>query len=133
MPTTNGKLSGIKILVVDDEPDERVFIASVLEDNGASICQASNGDEAVSLARNEKPDLITLDLGMPGKDGIDVFAEMRTDPELGAIPICIVTGRPELRKLVYERVAGSTPEGYVDKPVNAPTLVRSVRKILALR
>jgi CheY-like chemotaxis protein len=123
-------LEGWKVLVVDDEPDQLTFIATVLEDNGAVTVQARDGFEAVELARKERPDLITLDLDMPGKNGADVFAELRNDPEARQIPICIVSGRPEMRALIYEQPALTKPEGYLDKPVSEEILVRGVRKIM---
>lgn len=126
-------LKGRKILVVDDEPDALALIASILEDNGAVTIRATDGDEAIELARREKPDLLTLDLSMPGKSGVDVFVILRGDPELRDIPVCIITGRPEMRKLVYERPAGSPPEGYLDKPVTEKALIRNIRKIFELR
>ncbi len=130
---TQNVLEGWKVLVVDDEPDQLTFIATVLGDNGAATIQAKDGDEAVELARKEKPDLITLDLAMPGKTGVDVFVELRNDPELREIPICIITGRPEMRKLIYERPAETKPEGYLDKPVSEKVLLLGVRKILEVR
>jgi len=126
-------LAGRKILVVDDEPDARTLIASILEDNGATILEAGDGDEAIEMAKREKPDLITLDLSMPGKSGVDVFVAVRQDPECAEIPICIITGRPEMRKLIYERPAQTAPEGYLDKPVSEDILIRSIRKILKLK
>ncbi len=80
-----------KILVVDDEEETRILISSILEDNGAKTIQAADGDEAIELARRERPDLMTLDLSMPGKSGVDVFVIVREDPELRDIPICIIT------------------------------------------
>ena len=124
-----GVFSGKKILVVDDEPDALVFIATILEDNGAVALRAPDGGAALAMAKKERPDLITLDLAMPGMNGIDVFVALRSDPALRDIPVCIVTGRPEMRKLVYERPATVPPEGYVDKPVDEDTLVRNLRKI----
>jgi CheY-like chemotaxis protein len=124
---------GRKILVVDDEPDALYLIASILEDNGAVTLKASDGEEAIELAKKEKPDLMTLDLSMPGKSGVEVFVAVREDPELRDLPICIITGRPEMRKLVYERPAHSPPEGYLDKPVTEQVLVRNLRKIFDLR
>ncbi|MCP4582210.1 MAG: response regulator [candidate division Zixibacteria bacterium] len=124
-------LEGKKILVVDDEPDFLTFIGTVLEDNGATVVKATNGDEALKLARSEKPDLMTLDITMPGKSGIDVFETLRKDPDLESIPVCVVTGKPEMRKLIYDRPV-SPPEGYVDKPVNEDDLVLNIRKILKL-
>ncbi|NIO27745.1 MAG: response regulator [Candidatus Latescibacteria bacterium] len=73
-------LEGYTILVVDDEPDALAHIASILEDNGAITLHASDGYEAIELARKEKPDLMTLDLSMPGKSGVDVFVEVREIP-----------------------------------------------------
>jgi CheY-like chemotaxis protein len=124
---------GRKILVVDDEPDELAHLAAILEDCGATIVRAAGGDQAIELARREKPDLMTLDLSMPGTSGVDVFVAVREDPELSELPICIITGRPEMRKLIYERPAHSPPEGYLDKPVNRKVLVRNIRKIFELR
>jgi Fe-S oxidoreductase len=124
-------LAGHKILVVDDEPDILVFFTSVLEDNGATVLEAPDGDTALELAEKEKPDLITLDLNMPGKDGGKVFEALRNNPDLAQIPVCIITGRPELRSLIYDRPVPA-PEGYLDKPVDDATLLRNVRKILKL-
>ena len=128
-----GVLKGRKILVVDDEPDALEQIASILEDNGAAVIRATDGDEAIELARKEKPDLMTLDLNMPGVSGVDVFVIVRRDSELSRLPICIITGRPEMRKLIYERPAHTPPEGYLDKPVTEKVLIRNIRKIFELR
>ena len=115
--------------MVDDEPDILVYYTALLEDNGAQVIQASNGDEALKLARDEKPDLITLDLSMPGMDGGEVFEFLRKDPELSEIRVCIITGRPELRRLIYDKEV-QEPEGFLDKPVDDETLLLNVRKIL---
>ena len=122
-------LAGRRILVVDDEPDVRTFLTAVLEDNGATVFAAADGDECLALARKERPDLITLDLSMPGMDGGKVFDAIRKDPELAKIPVCIITGKPELRKLIYERDV-PPPEGYLDKPVNEETLLTNIHRIL---
>ena len=125
-------LAGKRILVVDDEPDALVFVRTVLEDNGATVLEARDGEEAIARVRAEKPDLVTLDLGMPGKNGVEVFQEMRSDQELRDIPVCIITGRPELRRLIYDG-SSRKPEGYLNKPVDAKTILRNVRKIVELR
>ncbi len=122
-------LEGYKILVADDEPDMRTFITTVIEDNGGIALQASNGDEALEMARKEKPSLVTLDLSMPGKDGGQVFEEMRNDSELANIKVCVITGKPELRRLIYDRPVPA-PEGYLDKPVDEETLLTNMRKII---
>jgi len=125
------ELAGCKILVTDDEPDFLIFISTVLEDNGATVLQASNGDQALELAMAEKPDLITLDISMPGKSGIEVFEELRNTPETASIAVCIITGKPEMRRLIYDRPV-PPPEGYLDKPVDEDTILLNVRKTLKL-
>ena len=124
-------LSNYKILVVDDDPDARDFISTVLGDEKAKIIEARDGNEALELARIEKPDLVTLDITMPEKNGAQVYAEMREDPALKDIPVCIVSGQPELRKLIYQRIV-PPPDGYLDKPIHEDNLLMSVKKLLAL-
>ncbi|MFH1844364.1 MAG: response regulator, partial [bacterium] len=124
-----GELSGYTILVADDEPDFVTFVSAMLEDNGAKVLQAFDGDEALEIARREKPDLMTLDIQMPGRPSGEVFETLRKDPATRSLAICIITGNPELRRLIYDRQVAS-PEGYLDKPITEETLLRNVRKIL---
>jgi len=124
-------LTGRVIVVVDDEPDQLEFLATVFEDNGATVHTAANGDAALEVARQVKPDLLTLDLEMPGLGAGEVFEVLRTDPELEDIKVCIITGHPELRRLIYDRSV-RRPEGYMDKPVDEHRLMLNVRKILEL-
>jgi len=124
-------LSNYRILVVDDEPDSREFIGTILEDDGATVLEARDGDEALEVARREKPDLVTLDLEMPGKDGGQVFEEMRRDPGLQSIPVFIISGHPELRRLIYQKTI-PPPEGFLDKPIDESRLLLAIRKILSL-
>jgi len=122
-------LSGWKLVVADDEPDQVTFLATVFEDHGAKVFQAVNGDEALETARREKPHLLTLDLAMPGRDVGEVFEMLRKDEQLNGMKICVITGRPELRKLIYDRSV-KPPEGYLDKPVTEETLLLTARKVL---
>ena len=68
-----------RILIVDDEPDAISFMSSVLEENGYDHLSADNGVEGLELAKQEKPDMILLDLIMPGKSGIIMFQELKKD------------------------------------------------------
>jgi len=124
-------LAGYRILVADDEPDFVTFVSTLLQDNGAAVIEASDGNQAFDLARSEKPDLITLDISMPGKSGIEVFELLRKTPETKRIPVCIITGKPEMRKLIYDRPV-PPPEGYLDKPVDEEEILLNVRKTLQL-
>ena len=131
VPVEKPVLAGRTIVVADDEPDQVTLLATIFEDNGATVFTATNGDEALELARTQKPDLLTLDLEMPGMSAGEVFEIIRKTPELADLKICVITGRPELRKTIYDRSVRK-PEGYLDKPVTEEILVRSARKILEL-
>ena len=124
-----GDLDGYTILVTDDEPDFVTFVSAILEDNGATVLQAYSGDEALKLAREKKPDLMTLDISMPGQRGDEVFVTLRNDPECREMAVCIITGNPDLRRLIYDRPV-PPPEGYLDKPITEEGLLVNVRKIL---
>jgi CheY-like chemotaxis protein len=127
-----GPLAERKVLVVDDEEDVRTFLLTVFADAGASLCEAASGEEALAVAAVERPDLITLDLSMPGMGGVQAYVALRSHPEIGDIPVCIVTGHPEFRAVIYDRPV-RPPEGYLDKPVDPETLVTTVRRILGLK
>jgi Fe-S oxidoreductase/CheY-like chemotaxis protein len=131
MVTEAQPLAGRTILVADDEPDQLEYLATVFEDNGARVLRATNGDEALALALSERPDLLTLDLEMPGRNVGEVFEILRRDSEAASLRVCVITGRPELRNLIYDRSV-RRPEGYLDKPVTEEALVSTVRRILEL-
>lgn len=127
--TADSFLKGYTILVVDDEPDMVTFLSAVFEDNGGTVIRASNGDEALSIVRRQKPHLMTLDLSMPGKSGVEVFEEIRKDQQHCKLPIFVITGQPELRKLIYDNTY-LPPEGYAGKPIDEEKLLLTARKIL---
>jgi len=131
VPKVLHTLKGFKILIIDDEPDTLTYLSTMLEDNEAATMQAAEGLKGIEIAKRERPDLITLDLSMPQMDGGEVFVRLREDPDTRDIPICIVTGRPELRRLIYDK-PHRPPEGYLDKPVGEETFIKNVRKILEL-
>jgi CheY-like chemotaxis protein len=126
------ELADRKILVVDDEDDARTFLSTVLADAGATIIEASDGDQAIELAKIEEPDLITLDISMPGKDGVEVFRQLRGGPDTASIAICVVTGHPEFREVIYAAHVAK-PDGYMNKPVTPEDLVGGLRRIFELR
>jgi Fe-S oxidoreductase/CheY-like chemotaxis protein len=125
-------LAGRKVLVVDDEEDVRAFLTMVFEDAGAEVITATDGDEAIAMASEHKPDLISLDLSMPGKDGVEAFVELRKNPDTEEIPVCVVTGHPEFRQVIYDRPV-TPPEGYLGKPVDEDKLVAYAHHIIEHR
>jgi len=138
-----------RILIVDDEPDAISYISSVLEDNGYEYLSAENGVQGLELAQKEKPDMILLDLIMPGKSGILMFQELKKDPELGKIPVIVVSGASEALgvdlknfmikqpRRVKEKVVETTgetlftePNAYVEKPVDPNELIKVIKENL---
>jgi len=121
-------LSGRRILVAEDEPDQLNFIKTVLEDNGAEVIVAHNGTDALAMARAETPDAMTLDINMPGMDVMDLLGELKHDEKLGALKICIVSGRPELRLVLRDRHLNAN--AYLDKPFTEDDLIKSIQGLL---
>jgi CheY-like chemotaxis protein len=115
-------LEGRKVLVTDDEPDEQDFIVAVLEDAGATVLKAHNGDEALELAESEQPDIVTLDINMPGMDVFQVMDALQNNGYRKDMKICIVSGRPELRRLLTDRFRAKAL-GFVDKPFTQEELL----------
>ncbi len=121
-------LSDTTILVAEDDPDQINFIRTVLEDNGAEVIVANNGTEALDKARIGQPDAMTLDITMPGMDVMDLLGELKKDPDLSSVKICIVSGRPELRTILRDRHLNAN--SYLDKPFTEDDLVKSLLGLL---
>ena len=126
------------ILVVDDEPDVREYLKTVLEDADFTVVTAGDGVEALEIIRREKPDFISLDLIMPRKSGHKLLYELKKDKELSRIPVLIVTahardelGKESLEDLLSSRVM-SGPGTYLEKPVNPLSYVRSIQRALGI-
>ena len=138
-PETQGSGVGQKVLVVDDEEDVAAYLSELLGDNGFTVITTTDPTAVMELVIKEKPDLITLDINMPVKNGNELYAELRGDAATKETPVVIVSGvdpkeLPELdlRKYVYEHEL-TKPEGFVEKPVDEEHLMRTLRKILDLR
>ncbi|HKT29596.1 response regulator [Dyella sp.] len=101
-----GNASSSSLLVVDDDDFYRDSIANMLRQAGHQVDTAPNGEHALSIMRNRPPDLLLLDMVMPGMDGLAVIEAMRTDPMLAPVPIMLVTAAdisPEISRNLYER------------------------------
>ncbi|MBT8365166.1 MAG: response regulator [Deltaproteobacteria bacterium] len=127
-----------KVLVVDDDPDVRLFSVTVLEENGFTPLEAANGEEGLKMIKQEKPELIILDVLMPRQSGIRLYRELKTDKSLKDIPIIILSGiakKTFLRsqKALTEFGGKEVPEPkvYLEKPVEPEALAEEIKKILA--
>jgi two-component system, OmpR family, alkaline phosphatase synthesis response regulator PhoP len=113
------------VLVVDDEPQIVQLVRDYLEHGGFAVFTAGDGPTALRMARTQHPDLVVLDLGLPGVDGLDVTRSLRRD---GAVPIIILTARgDESDKLVGLELGA---DDYLTKPFSPKELVARVRAVL---
>jgi CheY-like chemotaxis protein len=126
------------VLVVDDEPNVRLYLRAILEDAGFTVITASDGDEALDAIHRRRPDFISLDLVMPRKSGHKLLYELRKDPSLSRIPVLIVTahakdemGQKDLEDLMENRVMLG-PGTYLEKPVSPDAYVRAIQRALGI-
>lgn len=119
------------ILVVDDEPDTRTYLTTVLEDNGFATVAAADGTEALKKVEESRPDLIALDISMPEKSGVAVYRTLKEDDDLKSIPVIIITGvSDDFEKFISTRRQVPPPEGYISKPVDVEELLGKVNDLL---
>ena len=116
------------ILIADDNDDLRVMLSQFLGANGYRALEAADGHEAVEAAARERPDLIVMDLGMPGLDGLSAVAEIRRrDPSAGT-PILILSAYDRLEYRTEALNAGCV--GFIAKPVVPSELLKTIRLLL---
>jgi two-component system, OmpR family, alkaline phosphatase synthesis response regulator PhoP len=125
----------IKILIADDEQDCIDFVRDALADTSYTVISASDGEEALEVARREQPCLVILDVQMPKLDGFGVFAQLRQDEKLSKVPVIMLTGAAEKTGIKtgakdMGEYFGSEPEVYIDKPIEPIILKQAVKKLL---
>lgn len=118
---------GAYIVIVDDDPDISGLISYVLK--GDTVWQATNGVSGLELIRREHPDLVILDMAMPGMTGVEVAQQMAADPTISSIPILFLSGRTESVDIEAGLRAGGT--FYIGKPFELDDLVSHIRALLA--
>ena len=128
---------GRTVLAVDDEAQTRDFVFTVLEENGYTPILAEDGEEAMEIIRQKKPDLIILDIMMPKQSGIKMYRELKSTESLRDIPVIIYSGI--LRRTLLRALATLTessgesvpdPDAYLEKPVTPEHLAATIKKIL---
>ena len=119
------------VLVVDDDPDTRTYLTTVLEDHGFATVSACDGAEALAQIEKRVPDLVALDIAMPEKSGVAVYRALKENERLKTIPVIIVTGVSEdFKRFISTRRQVPPPEGYISKPIEPDELVRLVKKLI---
>ena len=112
------------ILVVDDEMDVREFLSDLLADEGYSIRKAEDGIKAMEMISQKKPDLILLDLMMPGETGTDLYRKIHRKKDFEDIPVIVISGLPGR----YLAVSKSVP--VFDKPIDEEKLLEQVKSAI---
>ena len=116
------------ILVVEDNPGNRMLIADLLAANGYRPIEARDGEEGIALARQEKPDLILMDLSLPRLDGWEATRRLKADAELKDIPVVALTAHAMAGDEAKALDAGC--DGYIAKPINVWSFVEEIKGYL---
>ncbi len=126
-----------KVLVVDDDPDVRLFSVTVLEENGYTPLEAENGEEGLKMIKAEKPDLVLLDILMPRQSGIRLYRELKTTKSLKDVNVIVLSGvakktflRSQKALTEFGGAEVPEPEIYLEKPVEPEELAAVLKKVL---
>lgn len=118
-----------RILIVDDSPTEIHVLKTMLEKNGFDIISADSGEAGIETARAEKPDLILMDVVMPGLNGFQATRQLTNDPETSTIPVIIVTTKNQETDKVWGLRQGA--KEYITKPVDESDLIKKINSTIA--
>jgi two-component system, cell cycle response regulator DivK len=120
-----------RILLIEDNAQNRYLTRFLLEQRGHEILQAETGPQGLALAATARPDLILLDIQLPGMDGHAVARELKSDPQLSSIPIVAVTSYAMAGD--REKCLAAGAEGYIEKPINPESFAAEVERFLGPR
>lgn len=126
-----------KVLVVDDDPDVRLFSVTVLEENGYTPLEAEDGESGLKMIKAEKPDLVILDVLMPRQSGVRLYRELKTAKALKDVKVIILSGIAKKTFLRSQKALTEfggaeipEPEIYLEKPVEPDELADVIKKVL---
>jgi twitching motility two-component system response regulator PilH len=117
-----------KILIVDDSPTERYYLTDILEKNGYEVATAESGEEALTRIRVEKPQLILMDVVMPGANGFQVTRSIARDPALQDVPVIICSSKNQETDRIWGLRQGA--KDYLVKPVDAAELLAKIAALV---
>jgi CheY-like chemotaxis protein len=120
-----------KILIVDDESDTRVYLNTLLTENGYQTRQAADGEEALHVVREFAPDLITLDIIMPNQTGVKFYRELCKDKKLCDTPVIILSGVSRYKELfARDHATMPKPFAFIEKPIEKEEFLKTLKKAL---
>ncbi|MCC7486682.1 MAG: response regulator [Burkholderiales bacterium] len=112
------------ILIVEDNEKNLKLVRDVLQVKGYETVDAGTGEDGVRVAREKKPDLVLMDIQLPGMSGIDALKALRADPETAAIPVVAITA--SVMQTDRQQIVGAGFDGFIEKPVNLKNLLDTV-------
>lgn len=118
-----------RILIVDDSPTETYRFREILEKHGHQVLEATNGADGVAVARAEQPDLVLMDVVMPGLNGFQATRQLTKDEETAHIPVVIVTTKDQETDRVWGKRQGA--RDYLTKPVDEAQLMQTIAGLIA--
>jgi DNA-binding response OmpR family regulator len=119
------------VLVVDDQAPNRKLLADLLASKGYAVETAQSGEDALARVQSVRPDLVLLDVVMPGLSGYDVCRRIRADPATGVLPVVMVTALDPTEERIKGLEAGA--DDFLTKPINAPELLARVKSLLRIK
>jgi CheY-like chemotaxis protein len=126
-------MRGNKVLVVDDDPDIVDYLSSFLEDNGYEVAAANDSASAHDAVARFRPDAILIDVLMPGRSGLDLLVNLRSDPRWRNIPLVVITGSDKILQddcqSYFGRHGVRGPDGVLGKPVDRESLLSVLQQI----
>jgi twitching motility two-component system response regulator PilH len=123
-PTRALAVKGRTVLVVDDAVVDRTYLQDILLGAGHRVLLAESGEQALTLARSEKPDLVLMDVNMPDLDGFATTRRLKGDAATRDIPVVFVTGKHQKADIAWGRILGA--HGYIAKPFTAEQILAQV-------
>jgi two-component system, cell cycle response regulator DivK len=117
-------MSGEKILLVEDNEVNRRLAEFLLRSQGYQVCEAANAQEAFDILKTERPDLIVMDIQLPGMDGLEATKKIKAQPETADIPVVAVTSYAMKGDRENALAAGCV--GYITKPINKVTFIQEI-------
>ena len=129
MPETSGEpaRSGV-VLIAEDNQESYEMIAEYLETIGFQVCRAKNGEEALTIARETRPDIILMDIQMPIMDGLEATRKLKADETLAAIPVLALTALA--MRGDRERCLEAGADAYLSKPVGLKKLMQMINQLV---
>lgn len=122
-------MSMAKVMIVDDSPTEVHVLQTMLTKNGHEVVVATSGEEGVEMAKTEMPDLILMDVVMPGMNGFQATRQISKNTETSAIPVIMVTTKDQETDKVWAMRQGA--KDYIVKPVQEKALIEHVNMVLS--